>query len=195
MGSFRWLLGSLGCLLGLWDASGVSLGLSWVPLGCLLNPSWAHFGLTRVPHGPFGVLLGPSGGSWAALGRSWGFLWASWGGSWGSLGASWGPLGASSNNMLFLIFLKSVLGPKWGRLGAIWVASEHGVCRGDWRKKGLTASCCNIIFDHLFYLFLGPILGPKIASENGACRGGWRKKGFRKKDEKRGRHPPRDSQP
>ena len=51
----------LGPLLGVWDALGVLLGLSW----------------------------GALGSPWAALGVSWGALGASWGRSWGLPGRSW----------------------------------------------------------------------------------------------------------
>ena len=51
--------------------------------------------------------------------------------------------------------LGSLLGASWGPK----VASENGVCRGGWRKNGLTASCCKIIFD-LFKIRFGAEMGP-----------------------------------
>ena len=59
----------------LWDAFGLNLGPTWLPLGC----PWA-------PRGPHGTLGAPSGVPWGSLGDPLGIPW-------GSLGLLWGALG------------------------------------------------------------------------------------------------------
>ena len=59
----------------LWDAFGLNLGPTWLPLGC----PWA-------PWGPHGVRGGSLEGPWEVFGGA-------FGGSWGCLGVPWGAQG------------------------------------------------------------------------------------------------------